>query len=133
MSGLSPERIPNAAGLFNFARATAGSFGTSIFTTLWDHRATLHHEQLVEHLTPDNQTTASTMSMLQGAGLSPHQSYGLLNALVDSQAFMLSADELFYMSAMIFIVLTALIWLAHPSPRHHDTHDAPPADAGGAH
>ncbi len=36
LSGLSPERIPGASGLFNFARITAGSFGTSITTTLWD-------------------------------------------------------------------------------------------------
>ena len=52
LSGLPPERIPAASGLFNFARITAGSFGTSITTTLWDRRATLHHAQLVEQLTP---------------------------------------------------------------------------------
>jgi len=51
LSGLSPERIPAASGLFNFARITAGSFGTSIVTTLWDRRATLLHARLVEHLT----------------------------------------------------------------------------------
>jgi len=34
LSGLPPERIPGASGLFNFARITAGSFGTSITTTL---------------------------------------------------------------------------------------------------
>jgi DHA2 family multidrug resistance protein len=34
LSGLLPERIPSASGLFNFARITAGSFGTSIATTL---------------------------------------------------------------------------------------------------
>ncbi len=35
VSGLAPERIPNASGLFNFARITSGSFGTSLFTTFW--------------------------------------------------------------------------------------------------
>ena len=52
LSGLAAERIPAASGLFNFARITAGSFGTSIVTTLWDRRATLHHARLIEHLTP---------------------------------------------------------------------------------
>ncbi len=33
LSGLAPERIPGASGLFNFARITAGSFGTSLTTT----------------------------------------------------------------------------------------------------
>src|SRR5262249_32019348 len=51
MSGLSPDRIPAASGLMNFARITAGSFGTSIATTLWDRRASLHHAQLAEHIT----------------------------------------------------------------------------------
>src|SRR6266404_913940 len=50
LSGLSPDRIPGASGLFNFARITAGSFGTSIATTLWDHRATLHHARIIERL-----------------------------------------------------------------------------------
>ena len=35
LSGLTPDRIPAASGLFNFARITAGSFGTSIATTWW--------------------------------------------------------------------------------------------------
>ena len=46
-----PSRIPAASGLFNFARITAGSFGTSIATTFWDRRASLHHAQLVERIT----------------------------------------------------------------------------------
>ncbi len=50
LSGLTPDRIPAASGLFNFARITAGSFGTSIATTLWDRRASLHHAQLAEHI-----------------------------------------------------------------------------------
>jgi DHA2 family multidrug resistance protein len=128
MSGLSPERIPNGAGLFNFARALSGAFGTSIFTTLWDHRATLHHARMVEHLTPDNPTANGAFAALQTRGMSSAQSYGMVNNLVDVQAFMLSADELFYISGLIFIVLVGLVWLAHPNPHHHD---APPADAGG--
>jgi DHA2 family multidrug resistance protein len=43
------------------------------------------------------------------------QSYELLNRLVDSQAFMLSANDIFYVSAMIFIGLIGLVWLARPA------------------
>ncbi len=115
VSGLPPERIPNASGLFNFARITSGSFGTSIFTTLWDRRATVHHSQLVEHLTPDNPATAAAMHGLQGNGLSSQQGVAALNRLVDVQAFMLSADDLFYISGLIFLALILVIWLAKPS------------------
>ena len=129
MSGLPPSRIPNAAGLFNFARITAGSFGTSIFTTLWDRRATLHHARLVEHLTPADPAAVAAFSGLQAGGMSPEQSYGAVNRLVDIQAFMLSADELFYASGLIFIALIALVWLGHPQK----TGLPEGVDAGGAH
>ena len=61
LSGLPPERIPAASGLSNFARITAGSFGTSITTTLWDRRATLHHAQLVEHLHAADPVTSQAL------------------------------------------------------------------------
>jgi DHA2 family multidrug resistance protein len=114
LSGLPPERIPAASGLSNFARITAGSFGTSITTTLWDHRATLHHEQLVEHLTTASPAASQAFSTLQSQGMGTDQSYALLNRLVDGQAFMLSANDIFYVSGWIFIVMIALVWLARP-------------------
>jgi DHA2 family multidrug resistance protein len=114
LSGLPPERIPAASGLSNFARITAGSFGTSITTTLWDRRATLHHAQLVEHLTPGDPAAAQTFANLHASGLGNQQSYELLNRLVDGQAFMLSADDIFYVSGIIFIALIGLVWLARP-------------------
>jgi DHA2 family multidrug resistance protein len=114
LAGLPPERIPNASGLSNFARISAGSFGTSITTTLWDRRATLHHAQLIEHLTPNDPTAAQTFATLDAHGMGRGQSYELLNRLVDGQAFMLSADDIFYVSGIIFIALIALVWLARP-------------------
>jgi DHA2 family multidrug resistance protein len=115
LSGLSPDRIPNASGLFNFARISAGSFGTSITTTVWDRRATLHHAQLVERLTQQDPVAAQALGNLQASGMGTDQSYALLNRLVDSQAFMLSANDIFYVSGVIFLALTLLVWLAHPA------------------
>jgi DHA2 family multidrug resistance protein len=114
LSGLPPERIPAASGLSNFARITAGSFGTSITTTLWDRRATLHHAQLVEQLTANHPATVQTFADLQAGGMGAAQSNALINRLVDSQAFMLSANDIFYVSGIIFIVMIGLVWLARP-------------------
>jgi DHA2 family multidrug resistance protein len=114
LSGLPPERIPGASGLFNFARITAGSFGTSITTTLWDRRATLHHAQLVEHLTGSDPTAAQAFSNLNAGGFGTDQSYAVLNRLVDQQAFMLSANDIFYVSGLLFLGLIVLIWFARP-------------------
>jgi DHA2 family multidrug resistance protein len=112
LSGMSPERIPAASGLFNFARITAGAFGTSITTTLWDRRATLHHAQLIERLSAGDPTTASALGSLHAGGLNGDQSYAMLNRLVDAQAFMLSADDIFYVSGMLFLALIFLVWFA---------------------
>jgi MFS transporter, DHA2 family, multidrug resistance protein len=114
VSGLSADRIPNASGLFNFARITAGSFGTSIFTTFWDRRATLHHSQLVEHLVRDNPATSAALAGLQTNGITGPAGTAALNRIVDVQAFMLSADDLFYISGLIFLALIGVIWLARP-------------------
>ncbi|HEY0768148.1 MAG TPA: DHA2 family efflux MFS transporter permease subunit [Steroidobacteraceae bacterium] len=114
LSGLSPERFPAASGLFNFARITAGSFGTSITTTVWDRRATLHHAQLVEHLTSNDPVTAQALGTLHAGGMGTDQSYALLNRAVDSQAFMLSANDIFYVSGLLFLGLIFLVWLARP-------------------
>jgi MFS transporter, DHA2 family, multidrug resistance protein len=114
LSGLPPERIASASGLSNFARITAGSFGTSITTTLWDRRATLHHAQLVEHLTPSDPIASRALDGLHASGLGQDQSYALINRLVDAQAVMLSADAIFYVSGLLFLALIALVWFARP-------------------
>jgi DHA2 family multidrug resistance protein len=114
LSGLTPDKIPSASGLFNFARITAGSFGTSITTTLWDRRATLHHAQLVEHITGADPNSSQALATLQAGGLGSQQSYGVLNRLVDQQAFMLSADDIFYVSGLLFLLLIFVVWFAKP-------------------
>jgi MFS transporter, DHA2 family, multidrug resistance protein len=114
LSGLTPERIPAASGLINFARIMAGSFGTSITTTVWDRRATLHHAQLVEHLTQSDPVAAQAFSSLNASGFGTDQSYALVNRLVDQQAFMLSADDIFYVSGLLFLALIVLVWFARP-------------------
>ena len=128
-SGLPPERIPSASGLMNFARITAGSFATSITTTLWDRRATLHHEQLVEQLNGSNSAMTQAMAHLHAGGLTSRQGYALLNNLVDVQSYMLSANDIFYVSGFLFIVLAGLVWLARPAKAGAASKEA----AAGAH
>ncbi len=114
--------------MFNFARITAGSFGTSIATTAWEHRATLHHAQLVERITRADPGAAQAIGTLQAGGFTPEQSYALLNRIVDQQAFMLSANDVFLVSALLFLALIAVVWLARPAG------SASAGDAaGGAH
>lgn len=114
LSDLPPDRIPGASGLANFARITAGAFGTSISTTLWENRATLHHAQLAEALNRGNSAAAEALASLQARGYDAMQSLALLNRLLDVQAYVLSANDIFYASSLIFIVLLPLLWFARP-------------------
>jgi DHA2 family multidrug resistance protein len=114
LSGLTPDRIPAASGLFNFARISAGAFGTSITTTWWDRRASVHHAQLVERVTAYDPTSVQALSNLQASGLTPAQSHEALNRIIDQQAYMLSANDIFYITAILFVLLIGVVWLARP-------------------
>jgi len=111
LSGLPPDRIASAAGLSNFVRITAGAFGTSIATTLWDNRATMHHAHLTEAINGGSLAAARTLDSLQASGLSTTQALANIDRMIDAQAFVLSADDIFYGSAVIFIVLLPLLWM----------------------
>jgi len=128
LSGLAPERIPGASGLFNFARITAGSFGTSIVTTWWDRRASLHHAQLAERVTAYDPSSSQALANLQTSGMNAQQSYDAMNRIIDQQAFMLSANDIFWVSAMVFIALIALIWLSRPVKDAHGAEAVAGAD-----
>lgn len=130
LSEISPERIPAAAGLSNFVRITAGAVGTSVATTMWERRASLHHAQLTEGLTSGNHALTQTLQGLQASGLSAQQALAQVEKLITQQAFMLGANDIFYASTLIFLALIPLVWLANPpKPQSAGAADA----ASGAH
>lgn len=115
LSGLPPEKIPAAAGLSNFARIFCGAVGTSIATTMWNDRSILHHSQLMDEATPFNPIFTSFVESTQTLlAMSKQQSYTLFNQLLSVQADMLGLNDIFYISAMIFIFLIPIVWLTKP-------------------
>lgn len=115
MSGLAPDRMPAASGLTNFVRITAGAMGTSISTTLWESRAALHHAQLAEAVNPGNAAAQAALQGLAASGMTPEQALAQLNRMVDQQAFMLAANDIFWLSALLFLALIPLVWLTKPT------------------
>ena len=114
LSGLPPERIAAASGLSNFARITAGAMGTSLFTTLWENRAAVHHVQLSEAVNPGSVAATETYSHLSSLGMQTTQITALLNRMTDVQTFTMAADDLFRLSAWLFLALIPFVWLARP-------------------
>ena len=111
LAGLSPDRIPAAAGLSNFTRITAGAMGTSIATTLWDSRAAMHHAHLTEPLVQGQGAFAATMDRFRSAGLSAEQAMTQINRLIDQQAYTRAADDIYLISAFLFLVMIGAVWL----------------------
>ncbi len=129
LAGLTPDRIPAAAGLSNFVRITAGAMGTSIATTLWDNRAAMHHAHLTEGLVQGQGIFGVTQQGLKAAGLSQEQALAQINRLIDQQAYTRAADDIFLASSFLFLSLIVLIWLTkRPAP-----HGGGGAEAAGAH
>ncbi|MEO8835651.1 MAG: DHA2 family efflux MFS transporter permease subunit [Caldimonas sp.] len=125
-SGLGPERLPAAAGLSNFARITAGAIGTSIFTTVWENRAALHHAELAAHINNASSAATAALGQLGAGGYSGSQALATVNRMIDQQAYTLAVDDLFFLSGILFLVLLVFVWLTKPAKNVA-------VDVGGAH
>src|SRR6516225_3345224 len=117
LAGLPPARIPAAAGLSNFVRITMGAMGTSIATTLWDNRATLHHTRLVEQMGLNGTALDGATAALNNAGVTGTGAYASINRLIDVQAFTTAADDIFIASAVTFLFLIFTIWFTKRPPK----------------
>ena len=117
LAGLSQDRIPAAAGLSNFTRITAGAMGTSIATTLWEDRAVMHHAHLAEPLVQGQGAFAIALDGMRAAGMSAEQALAQITRMIDQQAYTRAADDIFLVSAFLFILLIGAVWLTRRPAR----------------
>ena len=114
LSGLPPERLAAASSLSNFLRTLAGSIGTSITTTMWTNRESMHHSYFTESVNPYNPNAQETYRQLEQLGMTQQQASGYIAQQITNQGLIISANEIFWASAGIFLILLALIWFARP-------------------
>ena len=115
LSGLSPDKIPAAAGLSNFVRVFAGGVGTSLISTGWNNRTILHHAQLAEQSSVNNPAfTRSVTDIHSTLGGSIDQAVAFFEHSLNAQAAMLGLNDIFWLSSVIFIVIIPLIWMTRP-------------------
>ena len=87
-------------------RITAGAFGTSISTTLWDNRAAMHHAHLAESINGGSaRGHAGARPACRARASTATQASRCSTGLINAQAYVLSADDIFYASAVIFLLL----------------------------
>jgi DHA2 family multidrug resistance protein len=127
LSGQPPEKIPAAAGLSNFARIMCGGIGTSVVSTLWENRTTLHHAQLAEHTGALNPAFGESVQSLMARGMPETGAWAVIERTLGIQASTSAATDIFWISSVLFLSLIALVWMTKP------IRSAAPVDAGGAH
>ncbi|MDK9561144.1 DHA2 family efflux MFS transporter permease subunit [Gallibacterium anatis] len=114
LSGLKPEETASASSLFNFLRTLAGSVGTSLTTFMWYNREALHHGEMVENITPYNPASQQYFQAMAEKGLNETQTVASLANQITHQGLIIGANEIFYISAIAFMLLFVIIWLAKP-------------------
>jgi MFS transporter, DHA2 family, multidrug resistance protein len=108
LASVSPEETASAAGLVSFFRAVSAAFAVSTVTTVWDHRAVVHHAENVMLLDTDN----LMMSQLLAQGMEREAALTYMGELLQRQSVMLATNEIMLFVALMFMVTASLIWLA---------------------
>jgi DHA2 family multidrug resistance protein len=111
LSGFEPARIPAASGISNFGRTAFSAFGASLTSTLWERNAAIHQNDLAGATSLYDPQIQHSLSALQDRGFSDHQSLGLLNRMLDGQAYLLSSLDIFWISTIASLIVIPLLWL----------------------
>lgn len=115
LSGLTAEQTASAAGLANFMRNIGSSFGTSIMTSLWSHRATQYGAQLAESVNDHNPAASAYLGQLARLGLAPDAALAYVqNAVIAPQASLLATNAVLLASAALMLALITVVWVARP-------------------
>jgi DHA2 family multidrug resistance protein len=116
LNGVPPDQVPQASGLTNFARITAGSFAASITTTWWQNAEALHQTRLVEVSgSRGDAVWNGALHALQQHGASPQQAIAALGGQLGHQAIFLATLDIFRASAWITAALIGIVWLTDPA------------------
>jgi DHA2 family multidrug resistance protein len=111
LDGVPPQKIPLASGLSNFARITGGGFAASIVTTVWDRREALHQSRLADQTTIFTPALSQALKGLHSLGFSDLAAKAAVLRTMTSQAYLLAADDVFWASGWICLVLVGTVWL----------------------
>ena len=116
LSDIPPHLLASAAGLSNFIRILGGSFGTSLSITLWDRRASFHHDMMAEHMTEFSPVSNEAISNMGGIEQSLPSTYAMLEHTMQQQSVMMATNDIFWLSSLMFGGLMLLVWVARPGP-----------------
>jgi DHA2 family multidrug resistance protein len=126
---LPPERVKNAAGLFNLMRNLGGAVGLAGINTVLNDRTDLHLARLHESLTWARRPALERLDALtrhfQGNSDAPGMALRQLMLMTHQQGLVMAFADVFMMLTLIFVALAGLALLLHKP--------ASPSGAAGGH
>ncbi|MEQ6331954.1 DHA2 family efflux MFS transporter permease subunit [Sphingobium sp. MK2] len=120
LGSVRPDETASAAGLQNFLRTMALAIATSLVLTGWGNGQRVSRSEMAGTLQP-----ADTQAQLSAMGMSVEQARQVISNLVDQEALAIAVDHVFFLSALVLFLATAIVWLA-PKPTG-------PVDTSAAH
>lgn len=115
LSGLTPRRQSQAVELGGLLRVLGGSIASPLIGVIWERRAAFHQSRLVETLTPYDTLGREIIGSLNAAGMHGQIATAKLAGLASRHAAILGLNDTFRLSALLFLGLAALVWLARPA------------------
>lgn len=117
MSNISRAEMSSASGLFSLVRQLGGSFGIAILTTLLSHSTRVQYAHLADYVNMGNPQALQRFQLMQGffqskgfsAERALEQALYLMHGSVLSQALVLAYNNLFRLTAIIFIVSSVFL------------------------
>lgn len=116
---LPKQDISAGSGFYNLTRQLGGSIGIAILTTVLAQREAFHRAILVEKIsgydTATNQRLSELAAGLQSRGIdavqAQNQALAIINQTVNTQAAILSFEDIFWLVGIAFLVSLPLLLL----------------------
>lgn len=106
----------SASGLFNFVRMLAASMGTALVLSVWQNRMSHQRSYLSESLYQGNPQLDSSLSMLEGLGMTELQSFALLEQALAREVSTLGINDMFVFCALLTFCINFLVLLVPKEP-----------------
>ncbi|MCW1429066.1 DHA2 family efflux MFS transporter permease subunit [Novosphingobium sp. JCM 18896] len=117
------EETATAAGIQNFVRTLAVGVATALVLSVQGNTQQAARSEIAGKLQPDD-----TMRQLSGAGFTDQGAIAYISNLVDREATTLAVDHVFWITAAVFFLCAAVVWLA-PKPKGFGSPSKPSAKA----
>ena len=111
LASVDEHEVAGAAGLMNFLRTLSGAVATSVVTTSWESKTQVMHAELSGVVDRSGEVAHT----LAASGMNHQQTLQALDNMTQSQAVMLSTNEIMSFVSLAFFLSAMLIWAA-PKP-----------------